>query len=144
MSFFGKKNILILALHRYKTAHFKGYFLGARAVLDIFFEFTPVMESGKKNEGAILHLLMQFNIKVLLIYQRVIYKIINSLITESVRHRMGLFSTGQMPYRVNLHGFKMMLVDNYNLLLLLILCLYLNSQNCLTIKKLIFRFFNYV
>ena len=41
--------------------HFEGYFLGARAVLDIFFEFAPVMESGRKNEGAILHLLMQFN-----------------------------------------------------------------------------------
>jgi hypothetical protein len=49
-----------LALHRYKTAHFEGYFLGARDVLDIFFEFAPVMESGKKNEGAFLHLLMQF------------------------------------------------------------------------------------
>jgi hypothetical protein len=50
-----------LGVHRYKTAHFEGYFLGAaRAVLDIFFEFAPVMESGRKNEGAILHLLMQF------------------------------------------------------------------------------------
>jgi hypothetical protein len=49
-----------LAVHRYKTAHFEGYFLSARAVLDIFFEFALVMESGRKNEGAILHLLMQF------------------------------------------------------------------------------------
>ena len=49
---------------RYKTAHFKGYFLGARAVLDIFYEFAPVMESGRKNEGAILHLLMQFKRKI--------------------------------------------------------------------------------
>jgi hypothetical protein len=52
-----------LAVHRYKTAHFEGYFLGARAVLDIFFEFALVMESGRKNEGAILHLLMQFKKK---------------------------------------------------------------------------------
>jgi hypothetical protein len=50
-----------LAVHRYKTAHFEDYFLGARAVLDIFLEFALVMESGRKNEGAILHLLMQFN-----------------------------------------------------------------------------------
>ena len=41
-------------------ADFEGYFLGARAVLDIFFEFALVMESGRKNKGAILHLLMQF------------------------------------------------------------------------------------
>ena len=59
MSIFLKITVL-LALHRYKTAHFEGYFLGARAVLDIFFEFAQVMESGKKNEGAVLHLLMQF------------------------------------------------------------------------------------
>jgi hypothetical protein len=49
---------------RYKMAHFKGYFLGARAVLDIFYVFAPVMESGRKNEGAILHLLMQFKRKL--------------------------------------------------------------------------------
>ena len=54
-----QKKYLCLAVHRYKTAHFEGYFLGAGAVLDIFFEFAPVMESGRKNEGAILHLLMQ-------------------------------------------------------------------------------------
>ena len=59
-----------MADHRYKTAHFEGYFLGARAVLDIFFEFAPVMESGKKNEGAILHLLMQFNINNLMLQDR--------------------------------------------------------------------------
>ena len=47
-------------VHRYKMAHFEGYFLGARAVLDIFFEFAPVMESRRKNEGAILYLLIQF------------------------------------------------------------------------------------
>jgi hypothetical protein len=35
--------------------------LGARAVLDIFLEFALVMESGRKNEGFVLHLLMQFN-----------------------------------------------------------------------------------
>ena len=40
--------------------HFEGYFLGAWAVLDIFFEFAPVMDSGRKNEEAILYLLMQF------------------------------------------------------------------------------------
>jgi hypothetical protein len=50
-----------LAVHRYKTPHFEGYFLGARAVLDIFLEIALVMESGRKNEGFILHLLMQFN-----------------------------------------------------------------------------------
>ena len=44
-------------------AHFEGYFLGASAVLDIFFEFALVMESGRKNDGAILHLLMQFKVK---------------------------------------------------------------------------------
>ena len=49
-----------MAVHRYKTAHFEGNFLGARAVLDIFFEFALVIQSGRKNEGAILHLLMQF------------------------------------------------------------------------------------
>ena len=43
-------------------AQFEGYFLGARAVLDIFFEIVPVMEFKRKNEGAILHLLVQFNI----------------------------------------------------------------------------------
>ena len=51
-----------MAVHRYKTAHFEDYFLGARAVLDIFLEFAlvVVMETGRKNEGFILHLLMQF------------------------------------------------------------------------------------
>ena len=60
MSILKKKISVCLGVHRYKTAHFEGYFLGARAVLDIFFEFFPVMESGRKNEGAILHLLIQF------------------------------------------------------------------------------------
>jgi hypothetical protein len=46
--------------------HFEGYFLIARAVLDIFFEFALVIESGRKNEGAILHLLMQFNTKLII------------------------------------------------------------------------------
>ena len=58
--FVKKKKSVSLGIRRYKTAHFKGYFLGARADLDIFFEFASVMESGRKNEGAILHLLMQF------------------------------------------------------------------------------------
>ena len=49
---------------RYKTAQFKGYFLGAWAVLDILFKFAPGMESGRKNEGSILDLLMQFNTKL--------------------------------------------------------------------------------
>jgi hypothetical protein len=53
-----------LAVHRYKTAHFEGYFLGARAVLDIFLEFALVIESGRKNEGFILHLLMQFKVYI--------------------------------------------------------------------------------
>ena len=51
-----------MGVYRYKTAHFERYFLGSRAVLDIFFEFAPEMESGKKNEGAILHFLMQFKL----------------------------------------------------------------------------------
>ena len=47
--------------YRVLLAHLEGYFLGARAVLDIFLEFALVIDSGKKNEGFILHLLMQFN-----------------------------------------------------------------------------------
>ena len=46
---------------RYKTAQFKGYFLCAWAVLDIIFNFAQGMESGQKNDGFILDLLMQFN-----------------------------------------------------------------------------------
>ena len=45
---------------RYKTAQFKGYFLGARAILDILFKFAPGVESGRKIEGFILDFLMQF------------------------------------------------------------------------------------
>ena len=37
-----------MGVRRYKTAHLKGYFLNARAILDIFFEFAPVMEYGRK------------------------------------------------------------------------------------------------
>jgi hypothetical protein len=44
------------------TAQFKGYFLGTWAVLDILFKFAPGMESGRKNEGFILDLLMQFKV----------------------------------------------------------------------------------
>ena len=40
-------------------AQFKSYFLGIRAVLDILFKFASGMESGRKNEGFILNLLMQ-------------------------------------------------------------------------------------
>ena len=47
-------------VRRYKTAQFKGYFLGARAVLEILFKLAPGMESGRKNEGFILYLFMQF------------------------------------------------------------------------------------
>ena len=56
-----KKLIFCLRVCRYKTASFRDYFLGARAVLDILFKFAPGMESGRKNEGYILDLLMQFN-----------------------------------------------------------------------------------
>jgi hypothetical protein len=52
-----------LRVRRYKTAQFNGYFLGAWAVLDILFQIAPGMESGRKNEGFILDLLMQFNLK---------------------------------------------------------------------------------
>ena len=55
-----KKLIFCLRVCRHKTAQFKGYFLGAWAVLDILFKFTPGMESGRKNEGFILDLLVQF------------------------------------------------------------------------------------
>ena len=51
-----------MRVRRYKTASFRDYFLGARAVLDILFKFAPGMESGRKNEGFILDLLMQFNV----------------------------------------------------------------------------------
>jgi hypothetical protein len=50
-----------LRVCRYKTASFRGYFLGARAVLDILFKFAPGMEYGRKNEDFILDLLRQFN-----------------------------------------------------------------------------------
>ena len=33
-----------LRVRSYKTASFRGYFLGARAVLDIFLKFAPGME----------------------------------------------------------------------------------------------------
>mgnify|MGYP001191388250 CR=1 FL=1 len=50
-----------MRVRRYKTASFRDYFLGARAVLDILFKFAPGMESGRKNEGFISDLLMQFD-----------------------------------------------------------------------------------
>ena len=37
-----KKLFFCLKVRRYKTARFRALFLGARAVLDIFFKFAPV------------------------------------------------------------------------------------------------------
>ena len=43
-----KKLIFCLRVRGYKTAQFKGYFLGARADLDIHFKFAPEKESRRK------------------------------------------------------------------------------------------------
>ena len=59
-----KKIIFCLRVCRYKTVSFRGYFLGARAVLDILFLFAPGMESGRKNECFILDLLMRFKVSL--------------------------------------------------------------------------------
>jgi hypothetical protein len=63
-----------LGVHRYKTAHFKGYFLGARADLDIFFEFAPVMVPEGRMRG-LFYIFSCSLIKFKTNFRRKIYKL---------------------------------------------------------------------